>query len=68
MATKPKAKADLIAAEDAIGPDARDRVPFAGLLAHEPELRTAQHTRDEWQQKLAAYLHPNDISEENHAD
>ncbi len=55
-----------IPADDFPGVNASDRVPFRGLLAHEPELRSASHTREEWQQKLAAYLHPN--AEESHAD
>jgi hypothetical protein len=67
MATKPQAE-QLIPAEDAIGPDGSERVPFRGLLAHEPELRSAMHTPGEWQQKLAAYLHPNAVLEETHAD
>ena len=51
-------KEPLIPAEDAIGPDARDRVPFAGLLAHEPALRDAELTREQWQELLQAYLFP----------
>jgi hypothetical protein len=57
-AAKPPAEDEqepLIAAEDAIGPDARERVPWAGLLAAEPELRDATYTRAEWQELLDAY-------------
>lgn len=44
-----------ISAEDAIGPDARRRVPFAGLLAAEPHLRDELHTPQGWQKLLDAY-------------
>jgi hypothetical protein len=48
----------LISADEVLGSDARERVPFAGLLAHEPELRDAQLPREEWQERLQAYLFP----------
>jgi hypothetical protein len=51
-------KEPLIEAAEAIGDDTRERVPFAGLLAHKPVLRTELHTRTEWQQLLQAYLYP----------
>lgn len=54
----PAAKQDeplRIAAEDAIGSDARDRVPWAGLLADQPNLRNELHTAEEWRELLDAY-------------
>lgn len=44
-----------ISADDAIGPDARHRVPWAGLLADQPNLRDELHTAEEWQQLLDDY-------------
>lgn len=54
----PAAKQDeplRIAAEDAIGSDARNRVPWAGLLADQPNLRNELHTAEEWRELLDAY-------------
>jgi hypothetical protein len=44
-----------VSAEDAMGPDARARVPFAGLLVDQPHLRDELHTPEEWQELLDAY-------------
>lgn len=55
----PAAKRDsepLIQAEDAVGTDARARVPWAGLLADQPHRASEQHTHGEWQDLLDAYL------------
>jgi hypothetical protein len=46
----------LIGAEDFLGSDDRERIPFAGLLAAEPELVHEQRSRRDWEQKLDAYL------------
>lgn len=46
----------LIGAEDFLGTDDRERIPFAGLLAAEPELVHEQRSRRDWEQKLDAYL------------
>lgn len=45
-----------LSVEDFISDDARDRIPIAGLLADQPQLREEQHTRAEWQELLADYL------------
>lgn len=54
----PEAKVEevLIGAEDFLGTDDRERIPFAGLLAAEPELVHEQRSRRDWEQKLDAYL------------
>ena len=44
-----------IDAEDSVGGDSRLRVPLAGLLADQPNLREEQHTREEWQKLQAEY-------------
>jgi hypothetical protein len=49
-----------VSAEDAIGDDTRERIPFAGLLAERPNLRNEQHTHAEWQELLDAYLNPSE--------
>ena len=54
----------LISADEVLGSDARERVPFAGLLAHEPELRDAQLPPEEWQERLQAYLFPGPAPED----
>jgi hypothetical protein len=48
--TEPKVPAD-----EAIGSDVRARVPLAGLLADQPNLRDELHTHKEWQQLLDDY-------------
>lgn len=52
MPRKPPEQVDV---EDVIGPDSTARIPWAGLLADQPNLRTELHTRQEWQELLAAY-------------
>lgn len=56
--TPPETKVEevLIGAEDFLGSDDRERIPFAGLLAAEPELVHEQRSRRDWEQKLDAYL------------
>ena len=49
-----------VSAEDAIGDDTRERIPFAGLLAEQPNLRNEQHTHAEWRELLNAYLNPSE--------
>lgn len=51
----PDPEPELTAKQWAAG-NASLRVPLAGLLAAEPDLRTAQLTPDEWTQQLEDYL------------
>lgn len=53
---KKKAEPELVDYEQAMGHDARARVPWAGLLADQPKLRDQQHTLEEWQELLDDYL------------
>lgn len=44
-----------VPADAAVGDDARELVPLAGLLADQPNLRDELHTPEEWRELLDAY-------------
>lgn len=49
---------EKIGFEVARGTDSSQWVPFAGLLAHKPELRDALLTAEEWADELEHFLEP----------